>query len=634
MIACRTLGPVGLQVDGAPPPPELLWRKHLALLVYLARSPRRTRSREHLVALLWSEKAESAARHSLNEALRVIRRAAGEGAVETRVDQVMLSPEAVELDVDQFEQAMAGADIEEAGGLILGEFMEGFAIPEASSFEDWLASERRHWAGRGVHALVELGGRQADAGRLEEARGTLERALALDPLSESAMHAMMRVLALSGDRAAALDRYDHWCTLLRDRLGSDPGAEVRRLADRIRQDRGPRAPVRPEAEDGPSKRRAPVVGRDGELRAMLEQWVACRAQKKPHVILVSGDQGSGKSRLSEELVQRARLEGAAVSLVRSVPADRDTAGAGLTALAGGGLLEATGLPGTPAAALATFARQLTPWAERFPGVLNESPQPPLRALVEVIRVVGEEQPALLWVDDAQWLDDESLAGLGALVRDLSSTPLLLLITCVPQPPREPLDQLRARVGRELPGMALSLAPLGVSEIRQLVTWAFPEYAEVEAERLARRLAMDSAGLPLLVVELLDAVASGMELHGRAGAWPQPFQTLDQSLPGQLPDAVVAAVRVSFRRLSPGAQRVLAAAAVLEDRVAADRLVRVLELPRAEVHEALDELEWSRWLVAESRGYAFVARITREIVAQDMLTPGQRRRILEAVRPAP
>jgi len=362
---------------------------------------------------------------------------------------------------------------------------------------------------------------------------------------------------------------------------------------------------------------------------MLEQWVACRAQKKPHVILVSGDQGSGKSRLSEELVQRARLDGAAVSLVRSVPPDRDTAGAGLTALAGGGLLEATGLSGAPAAALATFARQLSPWAERFPGVLGEQPQSPLRALVEVIRVIGEEQPVLLWVDDAQWLDEESLGGLDVLARDLSSTPLLLLITCVPQPPRETLDQLRSRVGRELAGVALSLAPLGVAEIRQLVTWAFPGYAEVEAERLARRVVMDSAGLPLLVVELLDAVASGMELGGRAGAWPQPFQTLDQTLPGQLPDAVVAAVRVSFRRLSPAAQRVLAAAAVLEDRVAADRLAQALELPRVEVNEALDELEWSRWLVAESRGYAFVARITRDIVAQDMLTPGQRRRILAA-----
>ena len=632
MIECRTLGPVALEVAGAPPPPELLWRKHLALLVYLARSPRRARSREHLVGLLWSDKAEAAARHSLNEALRVIRRSAGEGALETRVDQVLLSPEAVQLDVDEFEQAMSDGDADRAGRLMLGEFMEGFAIPEASAFEDWLASERRHWAGRGGLALVELGTRQADAGRLEPALASLERALSLDPLSESAMRSLMRVLALRGDRATALERYDSWCALLRERVGTEPGGEARSLADRIRRDRGPGPPAHAEVEGGASKRRAPLVGRDGELQAMRAAWLACRTEARPHLIVITGDQGSGKSRLSEELVQRARLDGAAVSLIRSVPADRDLAGAGLTALAGGGLLDATGLSGTPAGALATFARQLTPWAERFPAVRTTSPMTPLRALAEVIRVVGEEQPVLLWVDDAQWLDEESLAGLGALARDLPSTPLLLLITCVPVPPREALDQLRARVGRELAGTALTVGPLDGAAIHGLVRWAFPLFGETEVERLARRLVMDSAGLPLLAVELLDAVASGMELGG-GGAWPQPFQTLDQTMPGQLPDAVAAAVRVSFRRLGSAAQRVLAAAAVLEDRVSAGRLAQVLDLPQSEVNEALDELEWSRWLIAESRGYAFLARITRDIVAQDMLTPGQRRRILEAVRPA-
>ena len=51
--------------------------------------------------------------------------------------------------------------------------------------------------------------------------------------------------------------------------------------------------------------------------------------------------------------------------------------------------------------------------------------------------------------------------------------------------------------------------------------------------------------------------------------------------------------------------------------------------------ALDELEWHRWLVAEPRGYSFVARMVRRVVERDMLTPGQRRRVLEAVgRPDP
>jgi hypothetical protein len=49
-------------------------------------------------------------------------------------------------------------------------------------------------------------------------------------------------------------------------------------------------------------------------------------------------------------------------------------------------------------------------------------------------------------------------------------------------------------------------------------------------------------------------------------------------------------------------------------------------PSVEVDEALDELERRRWLYSEPRGYGFVARIVRTVILEDMLTPGQRRRL--------
>jgi len=80
--------------------------------------------------------------------------------------------------------------------------------------------------------------------------------------------------------------------------------------------------------------------------------------------------------------------------------------------------------------------------------------------------------------------------------------------------------------------------------------------------------------------------------------------------------------------------VLAAASVLEDRVTPDRLARAVELPRAEADDALDELEWQRWLVSEARGYGFAARIVRQVIARDMVTAGQRRRIAERLGEPP
>ena len=94
---------------------------------------------------------------------------------------------------------------------------------------------------------------------------------------------------------------------------------------------------------------------------------------------------------------------------------------------------------------------------------------------------------------------------------------------------------------------------------------------------------------------------------------------------------MAAIRVAIRRLSPAAQRVLVAAAVLGDFASPAVLERALEMDGADVARALDELEWCRWLVVEPRGYSFAARIVRLVVQRELVTPGQRRRVLEAAK---
>jgi predicted ATPase len=246
----------------------------------------------------------------------------------------------------------------------------------------------------------------------------------------------------------------------------------------------------------------------------------------------------------------------------------------------------------------------------------------------------EEQPVTIAVDDAQWLDPGSALSLGAILRDLAATPLTLVVATASYPPRPELDELRSRIGRELDGDTVRLRVLDRAALRHLAERMLPGYDPVAIDRVVRRVATDSAGLPLLAVELLRAVALGLDLGTISGEWPEPFRTLDQSLPGHLPDAVVAAIRIGVRRLSPLAQRVLAATSVLGDLVSSALLERALSLTPDEAARTLEELEWHRWLVSEPRGYSFVARIVRQIVERDIVTPGQRRRVLEAVNRSP
>ena len=634
MISCRVLGPVEVVLDGGFPPAELLWRKHLALLIYLARSTR-GRTREHLLGLLWADKPESNARHSLNEAVRVLRRSLGETAVDTSSGQVRLGAGAVQLDLERVEAAAAAGDWCAAAELVAGEFMEGFAVPGAGEFEEWLAAERMHWRRRGVEVLVGCAAALLRAGRTADASTMAERAAVLDPRSDLAMRELMRALALVGERAVALERFDGFARRLEEELGVPPEPETLALAARIRRERSarPAEPARTRRDTGAESRR-PLVGRAAELARLLDAAATCREERRATALVLEGDAGSGKTRLLEEVLVRLRLDGAAVAAARAVEADRGEPWSGVRALARGGLLDAGGLAGAPSAALAAFAADIPEWADRFAAAARATPHPPGRALCELLRAAVEEQPVVLAVDDAEWLDRESLLALVSALRDLAATPLGVVLTTSAVTPAPAVDELRSRVGRDIPGAVIALGPLDVAALRALARELLPSFGEVEIDRVVRRVGTDSAGVPLLAAELLRAVALGMDLGTTPGAWPEPFKTLDQTLPGDLPDAVVSAIRVRFRRLGTPAQQALAAASILDDRVTPELLGRALAVPPEELTTALDELEWHRWLVSEPRGYGFTARLVRQVIARDMLTPGQRRRILERLGRAP
>ncbi|HEY7192383.1 MAG TPA: AAA family ATPase [Gemmatimonadales bacterium] len=605
MISCQTLGPPVVRLEDGTAPPPLQWRKNLALLVYLARSPKRTRSRDHLLGLLWGDQPEEKARGSLNQALLTLRSFAGDG-VESDRAHVRLSDRVVTLDVDQLETLAARGDYEAAARLILGVFLDGVNIIGASGFDDWTSAERAYWLRRSVDVLVGLSTRALAGGTLDVAEDAAARALELDPYAAVAERVWLRAVALRDDRGRALAGFAAFVERLKSESGAEPDAETAALARRVGEGREWRM-----AEATPGH--APLVGRKAELERLLAIWERCGAGRMG-VALIEADGGLGKSRIVEEVAGRVRLDGGVVVAVRAVEADAHESWSGVLGIARV-LLDARGVAAASPAALAQLRG-------------GASLTSPARALAEVLSAVADEQPVLVIVDDAQWLDRESLLALGTIARDLTDAPVFLLITASPQVRRTELDEVRSHIGRELDGTALVLKPLTADHLRELARWAAPAYDDLQLERLARRIAADSAGIPLLAVELLNAVATGLDLQRIGGAWPEPLKTLEQTLPGDLPDAITAAVRVNFHRLSKDAHRVLKAAAVLDGRVAPAVIERASGVSGDALAAALDELEWQRWLAADARGYSFVARIVRDVVVHDMVLPGERARILE------
>jgi DNA-binding SARP family transcriptional activator len=633
VIELQTLGPIAIHVNGEEPPRELLWRKNLALLLYLVRSPGRRRSREHLVGLLWGDKPDDKARHSLNEALRVLRSAGDDGLLESVGDQVVLDESGIRIDVEELDARVAENRLAEAVELVRGSWMEGFAVPESTPFEDWLAAERMHWNATATGAMQVHGAALLARGNETGAQEIARRMLQIDPFSDAGIRLLMEAAALRGERASALGLFEEFRGRLADELGIEPEPDTAALAERVGVERTWKLP-RDLPQEEIWARRVPLVGRRREMETMVSVVRRAMSDRRPAVLICQGESGSGKTRLAEEVVARARLEGAAVASIRAVASDTGTEWSVLYGLAAGGLLAAEGAAVAPPEALAAFLGKLG-WQD--PALREHAsgatPRPLPRAFTEVAQAVAELRPLLLWIDNAEHADASSAAALPGLVRDLGGEPCTVLLTLHAWPPRPEFDELRTRIGRDLAGATVTLDPLSADDIAQLAGAMLPRLDDEERGRLARRIAVDSAGLPLFAVELLNGVRLGLELEEEA-AWPKPFQTMDQTYPGDLPDSVTAAIRIGFRRLSEPAREALGAAAVLEDRVEPEVLVRATGLDRERLLRALDELEWNRWMTADARGYSFVARIVRDVVGRDMLTPGQRRRIREAAGAAP
>ena len=218
-----------------------------ALLAFLV--AHRTTNRAAIIAALWPDFDERAAannlRVTLTYLLRVLepRRLPREPAynIRTRGQTVRLvDSDWLRIDVDQFEEHVAGAARAEAEGtpsLALGHNLAAVALYRGEAFEglgdaDWIALEREHFRSRFVAAATRAGELLIGQGNLEEAERMAWRAVEVDPWAEGAYAVLVSAALARGDRAAARRMLERGLAAVAD-LGLEPSEETRRLRRRL-----------------------------------------------------------------------------------------------------------------------------------------------------------------------------------------------------------------------------------------------------------------------------------------------------------------------------------------------------------------------------------------------------------------
>ncbi|MFF4057577.1 BTAD domain-containing putative transcriptional regulator [Streptomyces sp. NPDC001668] len=315
-VRYRILGTTqALRPDGTPVP--VGGARLRALLTVLALRPGRTVPVSVLVDEVWDGDPPADATGAVQALVGRLRRALGAEAVASVDGGYRLTAASDDIDLHRFERlagdgvrALADGDPAKAAG-VLDDALALWRGPALADLPDRTADAARA-EGRRLDALrarhtaaLALG--QADLALLE-----LTALCDAHPLDEPLQALRLRALRDTGRTAEALAAYESVRQLLADRLGADPGAELRALHGELlrpeptRESAGAhgRGPVgeRPSAVPAPPvgnlrARLTSFVGREADIEAIRGDLAAAR------LVTLLGPGGAGKTRLSQEAAE-------------------------------------------------------------------------------------------------------------------------------------------------------------------------------------------------------------------------------------------------------------------------------------------------------------------------------------------
>jgi tRNA A-37 threonylcarbamoyl transferase component Bud32/tetratricopeptide (TPR) repeat protein len=445
-------------------------------------------------------------------------------------------------------------------------------------------------------------------------------------LAVISQHVNSRPVAPSWHNPAIYDTLDRLILELLAKSPSDRPASAAVVADALEAMLVGARPA--ETELAPARQKTSLdrlasgvfVGRIQEmtqLRQGLEEALAGSGR----LLLVSGEPGSGKTRLTEELTTHARMRGAGVLVgkcfdgkgapafwpwvqaIRRYTHDREPHD----------LYDVMGPGAADIAQLDSEIRRRLPALPAPPALEPEQARFRLfDSITTFLRSAALSRPLLLILDDLQWADEPSLRLLQFLAQEIREARLFIVGTYrdVALGRGHPLARALADIGREDVGHQIRLEGFSREEVGR--------YIELTSgirppEDLVRRIWDKTEGNPFFVNETIRLLITEGHLER-----PEEFSDLQINIPPRVRDVV----RRRLEQLSDQCNKTLTTAAVYGREFSLEVIEALSDADGDRVLDDLEEAADAR-IIAEAPGgdlkYLFTHDLVRETVCDQVKT---------------
>ncbi|NND92416.1 MAG: AAA family ATPase [Granulosicoccus sp.] len=631
MFRARLFGIPRLEWDGVPVPPVSGLRAR-SILFQLLYSFDQQIPRSLLAGLHWPESTEQQARTNLRREVHLLRQhhSVFDRCIEsTRHTLRWRMPRQYDLDIERFRvtreifNSDQCVDVRLAAGMQAvsycnDEFLRGHD-------DAWITENRRvlevEWVTLAEDLLVLLNRLQ----RYESVIAVARQILARMPLHESIYLNLLIAYKSTGNTALAMHTYHQCESMLKSEYNVAPNSTLLNLyasltetgSGTTRMDTATTLPI----DLGNTR----FFGRQGELeifaQAIATPGTRCR------LFAISGEPGIGKTRLAEEAMRLA--------VSRGLPVTRAYCHANASDLAFWPLRQWLQTPWLKE----RFAMMEEPWQDEiaflFPELKNQrssshrhapksrkdrniSRRKLFEAFTRLLTATDTDElhraePAVLFVDDLQWCDQDSLEYLQYLFNQENGCPLIVLVTireasCAPD---HALSALQRQLSVTRQSIEIALDALGLRDSLSLATDLMTQLPiartrSADLETICRW----SRGNPFYLVESLRHIVSVDEncLH-----------TVREHFP--VAPRITAIILDRIYRLEPSTRQLVYLAAVVGRSFSIALLEKLYPARKDSLIEQLDVLWRKRIICDVANGeYDFSHACIREACYESLATP--------------